>query len=355
MSDTKVAIIGSGPTGYTAGIYAGRARLEPVLFAGEKSGGQLMLTTDIENFPGFPDGKSGPLLMSDMRKQAEKFGAKIVDKYVTAVDFSQKPFKLWTNVPEGMTTEALENGSPEELAAFTAAVKQSPPALTADAVVIAVGATSKMVGIPGEKELMGRGVSVCAVCDAAFYKNKTAVVIGGGDAAMEDTLALTKFVSSVQVLVRGDQMRASKIMQERVLNHPKVKVRFNTLPVKVNGSVGVESITVQDAKTKQESTEPVDGVFVAIGHTPMTKIFVNELALDEKGFILTRQSLGKQGLEMAQAALDEHGRIAYPTTTSVEGVFAAGDVVDTRYWQAITAASQGCMAAIDAERWLEGR
>jgi thioredoxin reductase (NADPH) len=355
MQKTKVAIIGSGPSGYTAALYTGRAKLEPMLFAGEKSGGQLMFTTDIENFPGFPEGKNGPELMINMRAQAEKFGAKIEDVYVTAVDFSQRPFKLWTHIPEKMTAESIEKGSAEDVAAFTAAVKASPHDIEAESVIITVGSKSRMLGIPGEMELIGRGVSTCAVCDAAFYREKSTIVVGGGDSAMEDTLALTKFADSVLVLVRGDKLRASKVMQERVLNHPKVVVRFNTTLAEIKGTGGVEEVVLKDTVTGQLSPQKIDGVFLAIGHLPMTNLFQGQLELDAHGFILTRQSLSKIGLEMALKAVDAEGKITYPTTTSVEGVFAAGDVVDTRYWQAITAAGQGCAAAIDAERWLEKR
>jgi thioredoxin reductase (NADPH) len=355
MYKTKVAIIGSGPAGYTAALYTGRAKLEPTLFAGEKSGGQLMFTTDIENFPGFPDGKNGPELMINMRTQAEKFGAKIEDKYVTAVDFSQRPFKLWTHVPEGMTAEAIEKGGAEEMAKFTAAVKATPHDVEADSVIITVGSKSNMLGISGEMEFLGRGVSTCAVCDAAFYRDREAIVVGGGDTAMEDTLALTKFAKSVLLLVRRDKLRASKVMQERVLNHPKVTVRFNTTITEVRGEHAVSEVTLKDTVTGETTAQKIDGVFLAIGHSPMTQIFAGQLALDAHNFIVTRQSVSKLGVEMALKAVDEEGRVAFPTTTSVEGVFAAGDVVDIRYWQAITAAGQGCSAAIDAERWLEKR
>ena len=352
---TKLAIIGSGPTGYTAGIYAGRARLEPVLFAGEKSGGQLMNTTDIENFPGFAQGKNGPELMIEMRAQAEKFGTQIIDKYVTAVDFSQRPFKLWTSIPEGMSAEVLETGTLEQVSAFTTAVRSLQPDVEADSVILALGAKSKMLGVPGEMEFFGHGVSTCAVCDAAFYREKDTIIVGGGDTAMEDTLALTKFAKSVTVLVRGDKLRASKVMQERVTTHPKVIMRYNTSIKVIEGDQNVKSVVLVDAKTQAEETLPINGVFVAIGHLPMTGMVAGQLQLDKHGYILTRQSLSPEGVAMAQAALSEDGKVAFPTMTSVEGVFAGGDVVDTRYWQAVTAAAQGCSAAIDAERWLEGR
>jgi thioredoxin reductase (NADPH) len=212
-----------------------------------------------------------------------------------------------------------------------------------------------MLGAPGESEFIGRGVSTCAVCDAAFYRGKRTIVVGGGDAAMEDTLALTKFAESVTVLVRGDKMRASKIMQDRVIAHPKVKVMFNTTIKEVKGEGSVKEVILLNTATKAEETVGVDGVFIAIGHMPMTNIFEGQLQLDAHGFILTRQSISAAGVEMAKAALDESGKVAFPSMTSVEGVFAGGDAVDIRYWQAITAAGQGCAAAIDAERWLEGR
>lgn len=355
MQKTRVAIIGSGPTGYTAGIYTSRASLEPIVFAGQKSGGQLMLTTEIENFPGFANGKNGPELMIEMRQQAERFGAKIVDQFVYAVDFSARPFKLWTHLPSSVHPEVLEKGKPADFAALRATVKAEPHDYEADAVILAVGARSKMLGVPGESEFIGRGVSTCAVCDAAFYRGKRTIVVGGGDAAMEDTLALTKFAESVTVLVRGDKMRASKIMQDRVIAHPKVKVLFNTTIKEVKGEGSVKEVVLVNTATQAEETVGVDGVFIAIGHMPMTNIFEEQLKLDAHGFILTRQSISAAGVEMAKAAIDESGKVAFPSMTSVEGVFAGGDAVDIRYWQAITAAGQGCAAAIDAERWLEGR
>lgn len=355
MQNTRVAIIGSGPTGYTAGIYTGRASLEPLLFAGQKSGGQLMLTTDIENFPGFANGKNGPELMIEMRQQAERFGAKIIDQFVYAVDFSAKPFKLWTHLPANTNAEILEKGTPEEFAKLRETLKAEPHDVEADAVIVAVGAKSKMLGVPGEDEHIGRGVSTCAVCDAAFYRGKRTMVVGGGDAAMEDSLALTKFAEKVYVLVRGDKMRASKIMQDRVIAHPKVKVLYQTSIKEVKGEGAVKEVTLLNTLTQAETSMEIDGVFVAIGHAPATGIFEGQLQLDSHGFILTRQSITTAGVAMAQAALDESGKVTFPSMTSVEGVFAGGDAVDIRYWQAITAAGQGCAAAIDAERWLEAR
>jgi len=308
MEQTRVPIIGSGPAGYTAAIYTGRAQLEPTVFAGEQSGGQLMWTTDIENFPGFPKGIAGPQLMMDMRAQAEKFGAKMVDKFVTSVDVTSKPFTIST----------------------------ADSSFTADSIIIATGAESIMTGVPGEKEFLGRGVSTCAVCDAAFYREKTTFVIGGGDSAMEDTLALTKFAKSVTVLHRRDTFKASKIMQERVLSHEKVTVLWNSVLKEVKGEGVVKEAVVET--NGEEKTLPADGIFVAIGHKPMTQIFKDKIILDDHGYVIT-------GMESEK----------FPTMTSVEGIFAAGDNVDHRYKQAITAAGIGCSAALDAERWLESQ
>ena len=265
-----------------------------------------MLTTEVENFPGFAKGKPGPELMAEMRQQAERFGADIRDQFVTKVDFSARPFKL-------------QIADKEEI--------------TADAVILATGAESRMLGIPGEKELLGRGVSVCAVCDAAFFKDKTVFVAGGGDAAMEDALALTKFAKSVTLVHRRDKFRASKIMQDRVLSNDKVEVLYNTVVTEVMGDPMVQKIRIK--QDSQEKEVPADGFFLAIGHTPMTKLFAGQIELDEAGYIVTKTS--KMSTSM----------------TSVEGVFAAGDAVDFRYRQAITAAGMGCAAALDVERWLE--
>ncbi|NCN83140.1 MAG: thioredoxin-disulfide reductase [Candidatus Pacebacteria bacterium CG10_big_fil_rev_8_21_14_0_10_42_12] len=325
MEHTKLAIIGSGPAGYTAALYAARADLAPTLFAGQKSGGQLMWTTDIENFPGFPEGITGPDLMINMRKQAERFGTKILDKDVTAIDFSVRPFKLQTADTE----------------------------MTADAVILSLGAQSIPVGVPGEQEFIGRGVSTCAVCDAAFYRGKRTYVIGGGDSAMEDTLALTKFADSVTVVHRRDQFKASKIMQERVLSNAKVKVIWNSSLKEIRGDEVVTEIVIEHDGTSE--TLPTDGVFIAIGHKPTSELVAQAVALDDHGYIVTRQSATKNGVTAANAALSEVGLVAFPSMTSVEGIFAAGDCVDIRYKQAITAAGQGCSAALDAERWLESQ
>ncbi|MEO8581559.1 MAG: thioredoxin-disulfide reductase [Patescibacteria group bacterium] len=332
MDNTSIhdlIIVGSGPSGYTAGIYAARASLKPLILAGEKAGGQLMLTTVIENWPGNEKGIDGPLLMDEMRKQAERFGATVEYRNVQRVDFSDPVIKkVFVKTKDGEVE------------------------YQAKSIILATGADSIMLGIPGEQRLIGRGVSTCAVCDAAFFKDKKTVVIGGGDSAMEDTLALTKFASSVTVIHRRDSFKASKIMQDRVLNNPKVKVMWNTIPQEVLGDPAVTSLKVSE--NGQEKMIETDGVFLAIGHRPTTEFLQNHVELDDHGYIVTRTSLTQKGIELAQAALNE-GIIQFPTMTSVTGVFAAGDVVDVRYKQAITASAQGCQAAIDAERWLEQR
>lgn len=357
MENRKLVIIGSGPAGYTAAIYAARAQLAPLLYAGYKAGGQLMWTTDIENFPGFPNGKDGQTLMAEMRQQAERFGTKIFDEYVTAVDFSVHPFKIWTNMPTNFDPETHQYDSPAEFEQLMTKIKSEPPAAMADSVIVTTGAASIWLGVPGEREYLGKGVSTCAVCDAAFYRDKDTVVVGGGDAAMEDILALTKFAKSVTVIHRRDSFRASKVMQERVLQHAKVKVIWNSTVKKIVGNEKVEMIVVQttDPQSNQVATQEIatDGVFVAIGHRPVTQLFQQALQLDQHGYIVTRQSFSKLGIAAASQALTADGLVAFPTMTSVEGVFAAGDVVDIRYKQAITAAGQGCQAALDAERWLE--
>jgi len=313
-------IIGSGPAGYTAGIYTSRAQLEPLLFAGEKNGGQLMNTTLVENWPGSKDGILGPELMMDMRAQAEKFGTEIIDKNVTRVDFSGDVKKVYIGETE----------------------------YQAKSIIVATGAKARMTGVPGEEKLLGRGVATCAVCDAAFYKEKNTFVVGAGDAAIEDAMALTKFATKVTMLVRSDTMRASKIMQERAQNHDKIEIRFNTQLKEVKGDKKLESIVITNSQTNQDEEVQADGVFVAIGHLPVTDIFKDQLELDAKGYLMSH-------LTQAQQESNEvtwlHG---FPTQTSVEGVFAAGDVVDFRYRQAVTSAGMGCMAALDAERYLTG-
>lgn len=356
MQHVRVLIIGAGPAGYTAAIYTARAKLAPVQLGGFKNGGQLMYTSEVENFPGFKEGVRGPVLMSTMREQAERFGTTIVEAYATAVDFSQRPFKVWTSIPDGTNPEVFETGTAQELAALRATIMQEEPAYEAEAVIITTGASSIMLGVPGEKELLGRGVSTCAVCDAAFYKDKVAYVAGGGDSAMEDTLALVKFAKKVTVIHRRDSFKASKIMQERVLNNPKVSVLWNTKVTKVLGDRAVTGIEVERTGADgTPSTQMLDaeGFFLAIGHRPVTQIFETQLQLDSKGYIVTRQSLGTAGMELAKEALSTEGLIQFPTMTSVEGVFAAGDNVDFRYRQAITAAGQGCQASLDVEWWLE--
>lgn len=357
MKHARVLIIGAGPSGYTAAVYAARAKLEPVQLSGFKTGGQLMYTSEVENFPGFKAGIRGPELMMQMREQAVRFGTMIEDVYATAVDLSARPFKVWTHMPEGTNPEIFETGSSEELASLRKKIMEAEPAYQADALIITTGAASIMLGIPGEKELLGKGVSTCAVCDAAFYKDKNVYVAGGGDSAMEDTMALVKFAKSVTLVHRRDSFKASKIMQERVLASKKVHVLWNTTVTEVvGGPLGITGLKLQTTDTKgkvaQKEVE-TDGFFLAIGHRPVTQLFADQLALDSKGYLLTRQSLSEQGLKMAKQALSAEGLVAYPTMTSVEGVFAAGDNVDVRYRQAITAAGQGCQAALDAEWWLE--
>ncbi len=351
MAHTKVAIIGSGPAGYSAAVYTARAILAPTVFTGPESGGQLMYTTEVENFAGFAKGIQGPELMFAMREQAERFGAQMRDELVTAVDFSQRPFKLWTQLPEGVPYELYKSGKPEELAAAMESLRKTEPQWTADTAIISTGASSIMLGIPGEKELLSKGVSTCAVCDAAFFKQKIVFVVGGGDSAMEDATALSKFASSVTILHRRDSFKASKIMQDRVLSNPKIKVMWNTQLLEIIGTQQVEHIKISE--NGMQKTLPAEGVFMAIGHKPTTQMFAGQIELDSHGYVVTRQSATKLGLAAAQAALSAEGLVEYPTMTSVPGVFAAGDNVDVRYKQAITAAGQGCSAALDAERWLE--
>jgi thioredoxin reductase (NADPH) len=299
----KVLIIGSGPAGLTAATYAARADLAPLMIEGFERGGQLMLTTDVENYPGFPDGIMGPELMEQFHKQAERFGTRIVALDVTRVDFSERPFKVWVG---------------EDL-------------YEADSVIISTGASARWLGIPGEDALRGFGVSACATCDGFFFRDKELAVVGGGDSAMEEALYLTKFATKVTVFHRRDEFRASKIMANRVLSHPKIEVRWKTVVEEVFGENEVAGLRVRDVETDEESEFKTDGLFVAIGHTPNTEIFADVLELDADGYLVTAPGT---------------------TRTSVEGVFAAGDVVDKVYRQAITAAGMGCQAAIDAERWL---
>jgi thioredoxin reductase (NADPH) len=305
MADSrKVIIIGSGSAGLTAAIYAARAQLRPIVIAGSQRGGQLTLTTDVENFPGFPEGVQGPELMEIMRKQAERFEVDFIDDDATAVNFRKRPFEV---------TAAGET-------------------LAAESVIIATGAGTNWLGVPNEQRLIGHGVSSCAPCDAFFFRNKEVAVIGGGDSAMEEALVLTKFATKVTIIHRRDQFRASKIMVERALRHGKIEVLWNTTVADVLGDGSVQGMRLQDVKTGKQRDFRVDGVFVAIGHHPNTELFKGQVELDDQEYVV----------------LKKH------TMTSVEGVFAAGDVHDHRYRQAVTAAAWGCMAAMDVERYLEG-
>ncbi len=300
----QVLIIGSGPAGLTAAIYAARAGLEPLMIEGMERGGQLMITTDVENFPGFPDGVMGPDLMDQMRKQAERFGTRIVSSDVSKVDFSQRPHKVWVG---------------QDL-------------YEAEAIIISTGASARWLGVPGETQFRGLGVSACATCDGFFFRDKELIVVGGGDTAMEEALFLTKFASKLTVVHRRDEFRASTIMAERVVNHPKIDVAWNSTLEEVIGGDYVTGAVLKDTVTGETHEMPIDGVFVAIGHSPNTKVFDSYIELDDAGYIVTAP--GK-------------------TETSVEGVYAAGDVADSVYRQAITAAGIGCQAALDSERWLE--
>ena len=300
-----VAIIGSGPAGYTAALYASRASLDVVEFQGFETGGQLMLTSDVENYPGFEEGIMGPDMMDKFEAQAERFGAQMRPDNVERVDFSERPFKLW-------------------------AEDEEEPVL-ANSVIIATGAKAKWLGLEGEQRLMGRGVSGCATCDGFFFKEKRVAVVGGGDTAMEEASFLSKYASEVVLIHRRDTFRASKIMLERARKNEKITFLTDTVPEEILGENSVEGLRVKNAKTGEVETLEIDGFFAAIGHEPATKLFADQLDMDEGGYILQK----------------EH------TATSVPGVFAAGDVSDTRYRQAVTAAGDGCMAAIDAERWLE--
>jgi len=303
----KVIIIGTGPAGLTAALYTGRANMEPLIFEGPQPGGQLTITTDVENYPGFPDGIMGPELMDLFRKQAQRFGAETVNLMVDKVDFSSKPFKVWAGDKEYLS----------------------------DSIIISTGASAKLLGLESEKRLMGYGVSACATCDAFFFKNKKVFVIGGGDSAMEEAIFLTKFASSVTIVHRRDMFRASKIMQDRALSHDKIDVIWNSEVVDLIGDAkdkGLESVILRNIETNKESNHSIDGLFLGIGHSPNSKLFKDYLELNEKGYILTKPDTSQ---------------------TSLNGVFAAGDIQDTRYMQAVTAAGSGCMAAIDAERYLE--
>lgn len=300
----NVIILGGGPAGLTAAIYAARANLAPLVIEGAEAGGQLMLTTMVENYPGFEDGIMGPALMQTMRQQAERVGAEFIGEDATEVDFARRPFVVGT--ASGQRFEAR-------------------------AVIVATGASARLLGLPGEQRLMGRGVSTCATCDGFFFRNRDVIVAGGGDSAMEEALYLGNLAKSVTVVHRRDQLRASKIMQQRAFDHPKIGFVWDTVIEDILGDGVVSGVRLKNLKTDEVSERPIDGVFVAIGHIPNTAIFKGQLELDAQGYIKLRDR----------------------SSTSVEGVFAAGDVHDHTYRQAVTAAGYGCMAAIDAERWLQ--
>jgi thioredoxin reductase (NADPH) len=303
VAETRnVVIIGSGPAGYTAALYAGRGDLNPLLLKGYDAGGQLMITTDVENYPGFPDAILGPELMEAMEKQAARFDAELLHLAVDRVDFSSRPFGVWSGDQEWR----------------------------AKSVIISTGASAKWLGVPGEDKLRGRGVSSCATCDGFFFRDRDLVVVGGGDSAMEEATFLTKFADKVTVVHRRDSLRASKIMQDRAEANPKISFVWNSVVEEVLGDGAVQAVRLRDLTTEKTTELPTDGVFVAIGHTPNTSLFEGQLELDN-GYIVVEEP---------------------STRTSVPGVFAAGDVVDTIYRQAVTAAGMGCKAAIDAERFL---
>ncbi|HEX2469986.1 MAG TPA: thioredoxin-disulfide reductase [Candidatus Limnocylindrales bacterium] len=303
--DSKLVIIGSGPAGLTAAIYAARANLEPIVLAGSAPGGQLMLTSDVENYPGFPDGIQGPDLMAAFRAQAERFGTHIVDVDIDKVDFSERPFRIWARGTE----------------------------YRAQAVIVATGASALWLGLDSETRLRGRGVSACATCDGFFFKDREIAVVGGGDTAFEEATYLTRFATKVHLLHRRDTFRASKIMVDRALAHPKIDVHPNVAVEEVLGDDKVHGLVLRDTKTGDKQEMPIEGVFIAIGYEPNTAAFRDWLEVDEKGYLVVRDETG----------------------SNVEGVFIAGDVHDHRYRQAVTAAGDGCKAAIDAERWLEAQ
>ncbi len=303
----QLVIVGSGPAGLTAAVYAGRANLQPIVIEGIGAGGQLMLTTDVENFPGFPDGILGPELMMKFREQAERFGAEFVTADADRVDLSGSPFGAWVGDTE----------------------------YRGKALVIATGASARMLGLDSEQDLLGHGVSTCATCDGFFFRDQQIAVVGGGDSAMEEATFLTKFATRVTVIHRRDELRATKIMQDRAFANPKIDFRWNSVVSEVVGDGNVELLRLRDTVTDEESELKVGGLFVAIGHDPNTALFRGQVDLDENGYVV----------------LADPGS----TRTSVDGVFAAGDVADHVFRQAVTAAGTGCMSAIEAERWLEAR
>jgi thioredoxin reductase (NADPH) len=308
MSDTrKVIIIGTGPAGYTAALYTARANLKPLIFAGSEPGGQLTLTTLVENYPGFSEGIMGPELMNQMKMQAEKFGAEIIHDAVTKVNFQTSPFEIFVGEQK----------------------------YTSETVIIATGASAKMMGLDSERKLLGHGVSTCATCDGAFFRNQEVIVVGGGDTAMEDATFITKFASKVNIVHRRDTLRASKIMQERAFKNPKISFIWDSTIDEVHdiSKNTVTGVTLRNLKTDKRTEMRCDGVFVAIGHQPNTAVFKGQIDIDEVGYV----------------------KLKHRTMTNIEGVFAAGDVVDHYYRQAVTAAGMGCMAAIDVEKYLEAK
>lgn len=323
MNVRNVIVIGGAPAGYTAAIYLARATLSPLVLAGENAGGQLMFTSEVENYPGFSKGIGGPDLMDEMRKQAERFGAEIKNENVTKVDFAGEIKKVWVGETE----------------------------YQARSVVLALGASSRMIGV-GEEKYYGRGMSTCAVCDAAFYKDKTVFVVGGGDAAMEDALALARFTNKVTIIHRKAEFRASKIMQKRVLEEKKIPVLWETEVVGVGGEDSLKTLKLKNPKTQNIDEVNADGLFLAIGHTPATDILKGQVELDGHGYLITKLTQPTATQLGGQASNQEVWLNGYPTQTSVPGVFGAGDMVDIRYRQAITAAGMGCMAALDAEKYL---